>query len=296
VVVGLAAPSASANCQSSKSVSTYNSGLGQFTYWYHTLEPPYTLVAKMWQPGGADVTGTCNTRNNPDGNAGILYFAGASHAVGLNVNLSDGCVQPTAACANGQLAIMATVTGTGNDPIEGNVGKPATQFLMSQAPEGPGTAVITFDFSGFSSPTHQMVPIPRAKVTTSSRVGGNVNVTVGVDVTEIGVGPYYEGTAGLATGYNILSAQSALEPGRDASAYTLRSTITAPGGAPGSSSTTVDCTNPNIDQWVVTQLVTPGGPSPTVSQPTRVNCNPALADPKFKIVPKKGIGNRPDQR
>jgi hypothetical protein len=114
VTVGLMAPNASAVCPGSKSVSTYNAGTAAFSYWHTTLTTSGTagaaLVAKIWQPGGADVTGTCNTRAGADGNHGILYFGTNPGDIGLSIDLSDACVQPQAACAAGQLAILATVT------------------------------------------------------------------------------------------------------------------------------------------------------------------------------------------
>jgi hypothetical protein len=280
-IVAIAAPSVSANCQVSKSVSTYDPDTGLFPYWHSSLGGPgTTLVAKAWQPGGADVSGSCNTRNSPDGNAGILYFAssdpGLGSDIGVNYDLSDACVQPAAACANGLLALMATVT-------QGN----KTEFVVSQAVESP--AGITFNFSSFGAKS--MVPMGRPKVTASSRVSGNVNVTAGVDSTATA---WQEGTSGQATGYNILVAAAAADPGRNAPAYGPLATIAATGGNPGSTSTTVVCST-LVDRWIVTQLVTANGPSPTVSEATRIACDPALADPKFKIVPKKGMGNRPVQ-
>jgi hypothetical protein len=125
-------------------------------------------------------------------------------------------------------------------------------------------------------------------VVSSSRVGTLVNVSV--QVPSIAGGLYGPNAASAVTGYNILSAPSATNPGRNAAAYSLRTAVVAPGGTTGTSGTVpVDCTNVNADQWVVTQLTFEAGAvlSSSVSEPTRVNCNPALADPKYKIIPKK---------
>lgn len=276
VIVGLMAPNASAICGNSKSVSTYNPLTYAFTYWQTSLQGPgTTLAAKIWQPGGADVTGTCNTRNNANGDRGILYFGATPGDIGLSVNLADACVGGTAAtCANGQLAVMATVSKGG-----------ITQFLTTQAPETPA-GNITFDFSEFTSPPHVMQPIPRPVITASSRSGSIVTASVNISAVNAAS---YEGTAGLITGYNILSKLANTDPGRNASAYDSGPTIAASGGGPGSASVPVDCTGGSPAsgrRWVVTQLLTANGPSPTVSEAVQVSCDGSLADPKYKIVPK----------
>ena len=279
VIVGLMAPSASASCANSKSVSTYNALTTVYTYWQTSLQGPgTTLVAKLWQPGGPDVTGTCNVRNSADGNRGILYFGLTPGDIGLSVNLADVCVGGgAAACANGQLAVMATVSKAGK-----------TEFLMSQAPETPG-GNITYDFSTFSSPPHVMAGIPRPRVTASSRSGATVTANVTVDAANAAA---YEGTGPLITGYNILSKLSAADPGRLAVGYDAGPVLAASGGGPVTTSIPVDCSgsSPTLGRrWVVTQLVTANGPSPTVSEATQVACDPSLADPKFKIIPKPKV-------
>jgi hypothetical protein len=281
VIVGLIAPSASASCPNSKSVSTYNPVTGAFNYWHTTLTGPgTTLVAKIWQPGGPDVTGTCNTTAGNASNS-ILYFAVTPGDIGLNINISDACVGGTSAtCATGQIAVMGTVTKGGQ-----------TEFLTTQAPETPGGGV-TFDFSTFGN--HPFVPMPRPRITSSTKVGTTVNANVTVDAASGGA---YEGTAGLITGYNILSKLSGTDPGRNASAYDAGPQLTASSGGAASAPVSVDCTggSPSLSRrWVVTQLVTPNGPSPTVSAPTQVSCDGSLAEPpggKYKIVKPKVAPN-----
>jgi hypothetical protein len=45
-----------------------------------------------------------------------------------------------------------------------------------------------------------------------------------------------------------------------------------------------DCSNSAVDQWIAVQTIVDGVPSDTVSPRTRVECDPALADPKFKHI------------
>jgi len=281
LIVGLAAPSALATCGGSKSAGTYNSQTGAYPFWHTTLTLTDTvgvnLVAKVWQVGGNDVTGTCNVRNNPNGNAGILYFAGPGQ-IGMNVDFSSECVGGGTLCPGGTLAVLATVT-------RGN----KTEFLATQTPETPAGA-LTFDFSSYGD--HNMVSLPRPRVASSSRAGSQINIGVNLDAVAAGL---YEGTGPLITGYNILSKLAPTDPGRNASAYDAvpLANAAASGGGPSSSATAVDCTGNLNSRWVVTQLVTANGPSPTVSEATRVSCDPALAEPpgKYKIVPKKNVVN-----
>lgn len=270
VIVGIAAPSASANCAGSKSVSTYNPSTTAFSYWKTTLTPTPgsdTLLAMAWQPGGADVTGTCNV------SPGILYFGVTSGDIGINYNLADACVTPAANCASGLLAVYASVYSSG---VTG-----ATQFLMTQAPETPAGA-ITYDYSTFGD--HPMITLPRPTVTSSGPQGATVPLTLAVTATTAGL---YEGTGPLVTGYNIRAFQGGADPGRLASAYpTLLTTLPASGGIAAAGATSVSCGS-LADWYLVTQLVTTNGPAPDVSASTRVVCNPSLADPKYKVVPKK---------
>jgi hypothetical protein len=281
VVVGLMAPSASAVCGNSKSVSTYNGLTGGYAYWKTTLfGPGTTLVGKMWQPGvtPVEVTGTCNQRDGstPDGNRGILYFGITPGDIGLSVNLADACVQPQAACANGQLAVMAQVSKGG-----------VTEFLTTQAPETPG-GNITYDFSTFGD--HPLVAIPRPRITGSSKAGTVVTANITVDPTAAGA---YEGSASLILGYNILSKLAGSDPGRLASAYDPTPVLlTAPNGGSGSASVPVDCAGGSASlsrRFVVTQIVTQSGPAQTVSAPVQVSCDSSLADPKYKMVPKPKV-------
>jgi hypothetical protein len=282
VIVGLVAPSASAVCPVGKAVATYNSGTGAFTYWHTTLtDPGATLVAKFWQPGGADSTGTCNTQ------PGVLYFTpdfASSGNIGISINLADACA---VGCAVGQLAFMATANGS--DPAD-PLHRKQTQFLLSQAPETPGT--VSYDFSTFTTPPHNMAAIPRPRITSSSKAG--TIVTAGVTVDAVAAGAF-EGTAGLITGYNILSKLANADPGRNASAYDTGPTLASSNGGAASSSVQVDCTGGSpalARRFVVTQLLTPAGPSPTVSEATVVSCDGSLAEPpggKYKIVPKPKV-------
>jgi hypothetical protein len=265
-VVALAAlvmvPSASASCIPAQNASTSDPAAGVYAYW-HPASGNGVLVGQTWQLGAP---GNWSTGNCVD----FLYFSGSD--VNLNLNLGG--------CGNGCPAPLSTLA-----VLAQNKTAVGTDFLVATVVQTP-TRNNFFDYS--TQGDHAMVPMPRPRVTSSARAGSTVNLNV--QVPAVSDGFYGPNAASAITGYNILSAASATNPGRDAAAYTLRSSIPAAGGGAGTGAVTVDCTNTAQDQWVVTQLVFEGGQvsSSAVSEATRVNCNPALADPKYKIVPKRG--------
>ena len=276
VIVGLMAPSASALCNPPKFVSTYNGGSGAFAYWHSTLAetPGATLVGKLWN-GSTDLTGTCNTACTGCGtNSGFLYFGSAAGDIGLNVSLGDQC-QGANVCPSGSISVLAGVTKGSN-----------TDFLATQGLETAG-------FFDFSTTGHAMLAHPRPRVTNSQRSGTNVNLAVAVDAAAPAL---FDSVASQITGCNILTASSAADPGRLASAYTLLGPCS--GGVSGAAATAggaSNCTDITKDNWIVVQEVTAAGPSPFVGAATRVRCNSAVADPKpFKIINNK-VGTKTDK-
>jgi len=266
-VVALAAlvmvPSASATCASIRSANTYNAIEGGQAYWISPIGESGNLVGQTWQLGAPATwsTGNCT---------GFLYFSVGG--INLNLEMSScgaGCPAPGAT-----LAVLAQ-----------NQGAQGTDFLVATIGETPARSV-NYDYS--TQGNHNLVPMPRPRVTSSNRAGSAVNL--GIQVPAASAGLYGPNAASAISGYNILSASSATNPGRNAAAYTLRATIPAAGGGAGTGAVTVDCTNTAQDQWVVTQIQFENGGvlSSAVSDATRINCNPALADPKYKIVPKRG--------
>lgn len=290
VMVGIAAPDASAVCPTPKSAGNYNTDTSTGAIWHSTLAgtPGATLVGKLWS-GSTDVTGNCNTACTGcgAGHTGFLYFNGSD--IGFNIQLADSCL-PTAAsaCPIGTLTVAVSVSNTAGN----------SEFMVTQANEVSGGAN-AFDFSTFN---HTLVPDARPRVTNSTKAGAIVNLSLGVDARNAGPSNgLFEGSASSITGYNVLRANGVADPGGNAAAYQPFSPavfIATPNGNPGSTSTSVDCAGvPALqDVWIATQLVTTAGPSTFVGERTRVKCNSALADPKFKIVPKKksSLENQPN--
>jgi len=273
VIVGIASTPASALCNPPKSLSTYNSGTGAYVFFDSGFpNAGTTLVGNVWS-GAVNHTGTCNV------DAPFVYFGAGDGQVGLNFNLGASCVN---GCPSGSVSVQITAINGG-----------ASHTMTTQTLESVGPSAVNFDFS--TTPAHVLGNYPRQHVTTSSRVGSSVNVAVSIDAASDSA---FDGSASQITGYNVLSAQGATDPGRLAAAYGAvpLTTIPAPGGIAATGNAAVNCTVTANDQWVVTQLVTTGGPSNTVSAATRVKCDPALANPKYNIIPKKSMGSTGTQK
>jgi hypothetical protein len=264
---GIVAP-ASASCIPDKSASTY--GQAGSKYWL-PAGAQGTSSGIAWQlgaPGSYDSRGgavPCPQDNT------VWYFS----AGGGNLNLHLG------ACGAG-----CPATGSSLAVLYQSSGLAGTDFLLDTAVEVPSDAV-NFDFSVQGN--HQMIPIPRPAVLSSSRAPGVVNLSV--QIPSIAGGLYGPNAASAVTGFRILTKSSATDPGRDAASFDVApaAIIANPGGTGATQAVVLNCTNP-ADQWLVTQIQFENGAvlSNAVSSATRVRCDPALANPgNYKIVPKK---------
>jgi len=261
-------PSASASCNPAQNANTYANGAT--AYWHTSIvgADNAAIVGQTWQLGAP---GTFSGSGGAVPCADFLYFSPG----GINVNLNLGGCGAGCPATGSTLAILAQVRGS--------VG---TEFLLATVTETL-TGDTFFDYAAQGD--HNMVEVSRPRVVSSSRAGTLVNAQVSIPAVSGGL---YGPNAGSAiTGYRIVSASSPTDPGRNAAAFTTTlATVVAPGGtAAAATPVTVDCANIANDQWIATQINFENGAvlSSAVSQPTQIKCNPSLADPKYKIVPKK---------
>ncbi|HEX4825670.1 MAG TPA: hypothetical protein VFV19_15315 [Candidatus Polarisedimenticolaceae bacterium] len=276
-VAALVAMPASASCIPGKSAQSFNVQAGQYAYWTSTSTDG-NLLGLTWQLGAP---GTWN------GNGGVvncntfswMYFSPA----GANVNLDLG------SCGSGCPANGSTLAVLGQHQPAGST---KTNFILATVVETPANTV-NFDYSAQGN--HNFVELSRPHVVSSSRAGSTVNLNL--SLPSIAGGLYGPNAASAVTGYVVRSVSASARPDRNAASYgTVLGTFPASGGVAASAAVGVDCSNIANDQWVVTQLSFEGGAvvSQVVSEPTQVKCNPALADPKFKIVPKKAGSLNPN--
>jgi len=269
------APSASAACAGPRTANTYSSS--GTSYWHLPAgDVPGTLVGQAWQLGNP---GQFNSAGSAIPCVGILYFSGPNINLGADFSTCGaGC--PTSGAT---LAVAATHTQPNG----------ASSVLIATVAEVTGTTS-NFDFGGQGDKNLVRLPAPTV-VNSGPRSGNLMPLTVSIPafLTD-GNGLSGPGAASAIAGYKVVAALSATEPSRDAALYNAPvtgGTIAAPGGGPvPNTAVQLDCgAAPGVDGWVALQIsfenggVLQGG----VSKPTRVRCQGAMADPKFKPVKKK---------
>ena len=271
------APAASASCGSVRTASTYNSGTRAYTYWHAPSgDATGTLVGSVWQ-AGAPAAFDPNSGVVPcTGSFAPLYFG--SGGIGLNLHMEscgNGCPAP-----NSRVAVLAQK----KDPTG------VVDFLVATVDETTGGAV-NFDYS--TQGAHQLVRLLQPTVLASGPKVGNT-LPVHISLSSVSSAFYGPNAASTLSGYRIVYKLAAASPGTDASQFILApgGAISAPGGgAVGDTLLQLDCTDPTNtkDAWIATQLSFEGGAivSPAVSQPKRVHCVGSLAEPKYRVVPRK---------
>jgi hypothetical protein len=265
VVIAVVTP-ASANCIPAKLASTFN----EQGYAYIDLGAGVSntqVVGGFWAAGAP-------SNNNGTYPASEFLFVDLNGKLSMQANLGDARV---AGCPSGKLVVrLSTTTAT-------------PQFLTMTAVEGNCSSSSAFDFR-CGRATNSLIPgapIPRPQVTSSGRAGAVVNVNVNLPST---AGGNQGDSAGAVASYDIVRASGA-DPGRGAAGWTFVQNVPAAGGVPATSSFAADCSNAAADQFFATRLVFGDGQkADSVSASFRVNCNPALAEPRFNVVPKKPTG------
>lgn len=267
LLVAVATP-ASANCVPTKIASTFS----PTNYVYIDLGAGVTA---------SQVVGSFYAAGNPSANNGSYpasswLFVDLGGKLSMNASLGDARVN---GCPAGTLVVRVQAsTPTG------------VKFLTMTAVEGASGTSTPYAFwlgrANASLITGALLPRPR--VVNSGRVGPNVNLNVSIDPT---TGGSSGDSAGDVTGYELVKASGA-DPGRDPAGWTVAATIPVTDGAPVPSTPLVaDCSNTAVDQYFATRLLFGDGQkSDLVSDSTRVNCNPTLAEPRFNVVPKKPVG------
>jgi len=272
-VIATAMP-ASANCIPSKAISTFGSGLATHYWTLPGAVNESTLTGQFWQLGlrSAGNEGLCNVAGVPVACAGAggpwLYFSGGL----LNVNAVLGSAE-AAGCPAGTVITTAQVNSA--DGKE-------TYFLAATVAETFGTAT---DF--YYATDSPLALIPRPRVLSQSRAAGQVTLHINIPSAAAGaIGP----SAGSAiTGYRLVSGNGTglADPGREAGAYT---TLQTSAGPVADTTQVIDCTGITLpaEKYVGIQLLFADGQVSRVGGTYRVGCDPAIAQPKAPVVPKKG--------
>ncbi len=239
IVVGVA-ERASASCIPSRSASAYNDATGQLGYWIQPSGFPTnqtTLKGRFWQLGNraASNEGTCTAATCSLFGSGWLYFLPG----GILMNLDLGSPE-VYRCPTGRLITVA-------ENISSNGSNAA--FLVGTADHSPA-GLIDWDYSVFGN--RNLVTIPPPRITSSTTMGTNLILDIAVDsAASAAFGP--SGVAAIS-GYNVLSALGAADPGRNPLSYSLLGTV---GGSSGGTlaGRTLICTNGAPTYYLAVQVV-----------------------------------------
>jgi hypothetical protein len=174
---------------------------------------------------------------------------------------------------------------------------PATnppRFLTLTATEGSCGSSTVFDYRRCPNPWPdatilQAVPVPRPRPLASSRVpGGSVNIHWSFDA--VAAGNPNGDPAGALSAYELVRAIGS-DPGRDPAAWTVVASVPSDGSGPVTLDAAATCGLPQQEEFYATRLAFKDNEkSLIVSLPTRINCNPALAEPHFNVIPKRPAG------
>jgi hypothetical protein len=268
VIVAMSTP-ASAVCSPPKSMSSFTSNLANYVY----IDFGSEVTSDAQVTGFFYDQGTANSGTLP---AADYMFVDISGKLSISGNLGDARV---VGCPAGKLVLRLQAQTPGG-----------IRFLTLTAQEGisnPTGANFDFSFGHPSNSSFTGALIPRPRVTQASRVGTVVTVNANFDATS-SANPSNDSAAAV-TGYELLRATGA-DPGRDPAGWAVVQTVAAPNGAAATASFTADCSNPSQDQFFASRALFGTQKSDLVSESTRVNCNPSLAEPRFNVVPKKPTG------
>jgi hypothetical protein len=261
-VVALVAAPANAGCLPNKTLTGWTGSA--FGYNYVTLpggQDNASVVGRFWQTGNRALAN--------EGQFNDSFWLRPYPAAGPDQYYILGEL--------GDAAVFGCPTGS----MPRTVDTASGHNLTINVPENPPAV---FDIGQFGD-NLSFGSKPRPQVASSARNGTNVDLQVNVAGQTGGL--YGGGAVAVTLGYRIVSATGSSDPGSSAALYAPGPTVTPGTPAPF----VADCTNPAVDRWIAVQSIVDGVPADTVGPRTRINCNPAMADPDFKHIDRPGRPN-----
>lgn len=234
-----------------------------------------SLIGRHWEPGnrGAHNEGPacpeCAYLLDLPGGMGVLGALGGN-IIGCDC-LNVGC-NPT-----GMVLLVQTRSTDG-----------------SKAYYAAGRVDVVGGSYNFAANTNwPVVEMPRPRVTSSSRGGNTVTIGAQFDAPDGARGETGYAAPLILTGYQIVRFEGAADPGRAQALWTPVGSV-LPVAANGASvgGVGITCTSTATDVFVATRLVLDNGQysSDYVSASTRIECDPAVADPRFKMIDRSKSG------
>lgn len=193
--------------------------------------------------------------------------------------LGTGPCDNTGCVANAQVTVIGTIStdGTKGYYAVGKVNETVGEFLYNRG----GT-----DWA--------MTEIPRPRVTNSSRGGSTVTVNLSFDPPS---GAHGEADSfsrsSILTGYQVVRFEGAADPGRLPAAWSnLGAVIPVSEGGATLGGLAAVCGGTTDDVFLAMRPVFDGGQfsSDYVGASTRIECDPAVADPRFKMIDRNKTG------
>lgn len=290
VAMGLAAPSAEANCSSPQFFGTNDFAPNFCSYaylvWNDTSAEPTNFVGSFWDTGNR-ATGVSTSANGDTCDVGFWFYQYDAANWSMFGALGDACVTPVdpPACPGANLTVFLENCST-------------DEFMLLTAPRNASVACtnggLDFNFSYYMyndvGASFVAGPSPRPRVNSSGRTGSDVTINVTIPNPTSGV---FDASGGLGAvaGFEIFSQSLARGSAPDTvntSGWTLAGSVGATGG---DTDVVVDCSNEANDQWIATSVVTGAGDRSPLGCPVQVECRASLANPdpdKIKRIRKPG--------
>lgn len=282
-VLGAAITDANAQCANAKDFKTaFGEGGDSFIVFPAdadiTIGGP-NLKGRFWQAGARTLHNegtTCPESSYfipadvaPAGKLGIFGALNGDYWGTTCINLG---------CPTGSMILLVQTRST--DGLK-------SYFAVGKATETAGG----FDFSTADPGADWTVlESPRPRVQTSGRNSGIVNVSLHFDAPSVhahGTTPTDENST--ITGYQIFRVTSNTDPGRAPGAWgpVVETLNTGAGGA--DTTMNVDCSGITTDVFIGTRVIFDNGQflSDDISQATKIECDPNVAEPRFKQIEKK---------
>lgn len=244
-----------------------------------TAVPGSVLKGRLWQPGNRGAA------NEGAACPEATYLLGGGTQQMTIFGQSGGDILGTGPCDNtgcpaGAMIILIQTTSTDGSKAYYAVGK-------------VNETVGEFDF-GRGGTDWEVVEVPRPRVTQSSRAGSTVTLNLSFD-PPAGAHGEADGFArsSILTGYQVVRFEGSADPGRAFGAWTnLGAVIPVTEGGATLGGLGAVCGGTTDDVFIAMRPVYDGGQfsGDYVGASTRVECDPAVADPRFKMIDRSKSG------
>jgi len=286
IVVGGMVTDASAACNPTKDFKLAFSDEGDF--WMNFPADANSdisggvLKGRFWKAGARGAAnegppGACaeSTYLFSDAPGHITIFGQSGGEVLSGFCINDGCVD------GAQITLIQTLSNDGTKAY----------YAVGKVNENPG-GEFRYNRGGTD---WQVTEVPRPRVTNSSRSGNTVNLNVAMNPP---TGAHGEADAfarnSILTGYQLVRFEGLADPGRLPGAWTNLGSVIPVNESTDTPAVGVGavCAGTTQDVFVAMRPVYDGGAfsGDYVGASTRVECDPAVADPRFKMIDRSKSG------